>query len=119
MSQAHTLVGQVAVVLGLIAAVWAIALVATRRAPGTFFLGNLVWVFLAIVVAAVLGLATFVAGGPLHDPLHVVYGLLALGILPGTMLIASGRSARQRAIVAAVSTVVLVILLARLIQTGS
>ena len=119
MSQAHALVGQVAIVLGLIAAAWAVALVATRRAPGSLFLGNLVWVFLAIVVAAALGLATFASGGPLHDPLHVVYGLLALGSLPGTMLIASGRSARQRAIVAAVGTVVLVILLARLFQTGS
>lgn len=119
MSQAHALVGQLAIVLGLVAAVWSIALVATRRAPGSLFLGNLVWVFLAVAVAVALGTATFVSGVPLRDGLHVVYGVLALGVLPGAMLIASGRPGRQRSIVAAVSAVVLVILLARLFQTGS
>lgn len=119
MSQAHALVGQVAIVLGLVAAAWSIALVATRRVPGSLFLGNLVWVFLAVVVAAALGVGTIVSGVPLRDGLHVVYGVLALGVLPGAMVVASGRPARQRAIVAAVSTIVLVILLARLFQTGS
>lgn len=105
--------------LGLVAVVWSTALIVTRRAPGPLFLGNLVWVFLAVAVAAALGGATIASGVPLRDGLHVVYGVLALGVLPGAMLIASGRPGRQRSIVAAVSTVVLVILLARLVQTGS
>jgi hypothetical protein len=118
-SQAHAFVGQVAIVLGLVAVAWSIALVVARKAPGSFFLGNLVWAFLAVAAAAALGAATFVSGVPLRDGLHVVYGVLALGVLPGAMLIASGRPERQRSIVAAVSAVVLVILLARLFQTGS
>ena len=44
MSQAHAFVGQVAIVLGLVAVAWSIALVVTRRAPGPLFLGNLMWV---------------------------------------------------------------------------
>ncbi len=119
MSEAHALVGQVAIVLGLVAVVWSIALIVMRREPGPLFLGNLVWVFLAVAVAAALGAATFVSGAPLRDGLHVVYGVLALGVLPGAMLIASGRPGRQRSIVATVSVVVLVILLGRLLQTGS
>ncbi len=119
MSQAHALVGQVAIVLGLVAVVWSIGLIVTRREPGRLFLGNLVWVFLAVAVAAALGAATIVSGVPLRDGLHLVYGVLALGVLPGAMLIASGRLGRQRSIVAAGSAVVLVILLARLFQTGS
>lgn len=119
MSQAHALVGQVAIVLGLVAVGWSIALIVTRRAPGQLFLGNLVWVFLAVAVAAALGVATLVSGVPLRDGLHVVYGVLATSVLPGAMLIASGRSGRQRSVVAAVSAVVLMILLARLLQTGS
>ena len=119
MSQAHALVGQVAMVLGLVAAFWSIALVATRRTPGAFFLGNLVWVFVTIAVAAILGAAMIASGASLRDGLHVVYGGLVLGVLPGAMLISSGRPERQRSIVAAVSAVVLVILLVRLFQTGS
>ena len=105
--------------LGLVAVAWSIALIVTRRTPGSLFLGNLVWVFLAVAVAAGLGIATIVSGVPLRDGLHVVYGVLALGVLPGAMLVASGRPERQRSIVAAVSTIVLAILLARLVQTGS
>ena len=58
MSEAHALVGQVAIVLGLVAVVWAIALIVMRREPGPLFLANLVWVFLAVAVAAALGAAT-------------------------------------------------------------
>lgn len=119
MSQAHALVGQVAIVLGLVAVVWSIVLIVTRREPGALFLGGLVWVFLAVAGAAALGPATIVSGGQLRDGLHVVYGVLALGVLPGAMVIASGRPGRQRSIVAAVSAIVLVILLARLFQTGA
>ncbi|GAC1662747.1 MAG: hypothetical protein NVS9B8_00530 [Candidatus Limnocylindrales bacterium] len=119
MREAHGFVGQVAIVLGLVAAGWSIALVVTRRTPGSLFLANFVWVFLAVAVAAALGAATLVSGAPLRDGLHVVYAVLALGVLPGAMVIASGRPGRQRSIVAAASAVVLLILLARLVQTGS
>jgi hypothetical protein len=118
-SEAHAVVARVAIVLGVVAAVWSIALVATRRPPAQLFLGNLVWVFLLVVVAAGLGAATLVSGGPLHDPLHVIYGALAAGTLPGAILIAAGRPGRQRSIVAAVASIVLLILLFRLLQTGS
>lgn len=119
MIEAHALVGQVTIVLGLVAVVWSVALIVSRREPGPLFLGNLVWVFLAVAVAAVFGAATLASGAPLRDGLHVVYGVLALGVMPGAMFIASGRPGRQRSFVAAVSAVVLVILLGRLLQTGS
>ncbi|MHB8398894.1 MAG: hypothetical protein ACYDCI_08180 [Candidatus Limnocylindrales bacterium] len=118
MSAAHALVGQVAIALAIGAAVWSVGLLVTRRTPGTLYLVNLLWVFLAVAVAALMGAGTLVSGSPLHDPLHLVYGLLALGILPGTMLFASGRDARGRTIVGAVGAIVLLILLARLFQTG-
>ena len=119
MSQAHTLVGQIAIVLALIAAIWAVVLAITRRPVGSLVLGNVVWVGLAVVLAAVLGAATAVLVAPPGDVLHVVYGALALALLPGAVLIGSNRPVEQRPIVAAVASVVLVILLFRLLQTGS
>lgn len=119
MSQAHALVGQLAVVLALIAAAWSIVLAITRRPAGSLFLGNLVWVAISVVIAAVLGVATALAVGPPRDALHVIYGVLALGTLPGAAIVATGRPARQQSIVAAVAATILVILLLRLVQTGS
>lgn len=119
MSEAHALVGQVAILLGLITAAWSVVLVITRRTPGTFYLGGVLWLFAAIALAAALGAVMVVSGRLPADGLHLVYGVLALGVLPGAALIASGRDARERSIVAAVSSIVLVILLARLFQTGS
>lgn len=119
MSQAHALVGQVAVALALIAAAWSIVLAITRRPSGSLFLGNLVWVAIAVVIAAALGAVTAIVTGPPRDGLHIVYGALALGTLPGAAIVASGRPARQQSIVAAVAATILVILLLRLVQTGA
>ena len=119
MRDAHAFVGQVAIVLAAIAAVWSVALALTRRPTGTLFLGNVVWVGLAVVVAAVLGAGTAILVGPPGDALHIVYGVLAVGLLPGAVAVAAGRPAEQRPVVAAVASIVLVILLFRLVQTGS
>lgn len=119
MTQAHALAGQLALVLAVIAAVWSIALAVTRRPVGPLYLGSLVWLGIAVVIAAILGSTAAVTAGPPSDALHVVYGLLALAMLPGAALVAAGRPTDQRPIVAAIATTVLVILLLRLIQTGS
>lgn len=119
MSQAHGLVGQLAVVLALIAAAWSIALAITRRPIGSLFLGNLIWVAVAVGIAAVLGTATAILVGPPRDVLHIVYGVLALGTLPGAAILATGRPARQQSIFSAVAATILVILLLRLGQTGA
>lgn len=118
MSDAHALVGQIALVLGLVATVWSVGLVVLKRSPGTFYLGGLVWVVITIAIAGALGLAMVVSGQTPDDVLHIVYGVLALAVLPGAVLVASGRTARGRTIVAAVATIVLAILLMRLLQTG-
>jgi hypothetical protein len=118
-SQAHALVGQLAVVLAVVGAAWSIALAVTRRSAGSLFFANLIWVAIAVGAAAVLGAATLIVNGPPHDALHLVYGVLAVGTLPGAAMVASGRPARQQSIVAAIAATVLVILLLRLVQTGA
>lgn len=119
MSEAHALVGQIAIVLGLLAALGSVGLVIARRTPGTVYLGGIVWVFGATALAAILGALVLISGRTPNDGLHILYGVLALAVLPGTAIIASGREGRQQAIIAAIGTIVLAILLARLLQTGS
>ena len=119
MKDAHALLGQLAIVLGIVGAVWAIAAAITRRQTGLLFVASLVWVVIVVALAALLGIATAVSNGPPSDPLHIVYGVLALAVLPGAALLASGRPARQQGVFAAVAMTVLVILLFRLFQTGS
>ena len=119
MSGAHALLGLLALVLALIAGAWSVGLVVLRRPPGTLFLGSLVWLVAVIGVTAVLGAATAVSSAPPRDPLHLVYGILAVGVLPGATLVASGRTGRGQTVVAAIACVVLVILLLRLLQTGA
>ncbi len=118
MSDAHALIGQVALVLGFVTAAWSVGLAVLRRPPGTVYLGGLVWVFITIAIASAIGLVMVVSGQAPDDVLHAVYGVLALAVLPGAVLVASGRDDRGRTIVAAVATVVLAILLLRLVATG-
>jgi hypothetical protein len=119
MSEIHALAGQVALVLGVIAAIASVLLVVAHRTPGTVYLGGIVWVIGATVLAAVLGVAVVIGGRLPSDGLHILYGILAVAVLPGSAFIASGREARQRAIIAAIGTIVLAILLVRLLQTGA
>jgi hypothetical protein len=117
-SQAHALVGLLGLVLGIVAVIWSAGLLVLRRPPGSLFLGSLVWLVAVISLAAVLGAATALASGPPSDLLHIVYGVLALGVVPGAAFVASGRPERQQVIVATVAAVILAILLFRLLQTG-
>lgn len=119
MKDAHALLGQLAIVLGIVGAIWAIAAAVARRQTGPLFVASLVWVVIVVALAALLGIATAVSNGPPKDALHIVYGVLALAVLPGAALLASGRPARQQATYAAVAMTVLLILLFRLFQTGA
>jgi hypothetical protein len=117
-TEVHGLLGRLAIVLTLVAGGWAIGLAAARRVPGRLFVGNLVWVVLAVAAAALTGAAVLLSSGPPADALHLLYGLLALALLPAAALVSAARPARQQAAAMAIACVVLAILLFRLVQTG-
>lgn len=118
MSDAHRLVAEVALALALLAATWALGLAATGRSPGRFFAVNLAWAGIAIVATAVLGLFLFATGSALGDPLHLVYGALAMAAIPVAAAVVTRRPASQQTTVLVIATIVLLILLLRLFQTG-
>jgi hypothetical protein len=99
--------------------VFAAVLVVQRRSPPSFFLGGVLWAGLVVVLAALAGIVVALADGPPADPLHLVYGVLAVASLPGAALIARGRTERAESVVWAISGVVLVILVLRLFQTSA
>lgn len=118
MADLHVLLAQLSLALVLLSAGWAAVLLVRAAPGGRFFVVNLGWTVGAVAVAAVVGLLLLVTGSAPADPLHLVYGALALVALPGAALVAAGRPVRQQAIVLCVGAVVLLILVVRLFQTG-
>lgn len=96
----------------------AVVLAATKREPGAFFLGGVVWAWLAIAAGALAGIAVALGEHPPGDPLHVIYGVLAVAALPGAAVIARDRPGAARAVVWAIGAIVVLILVFRLFQTG-
>jgi hypothetical protein len=118
LSQIHLLTAQIALILALAIAVSSGVLALLRRAPGTFFGGGALWAGLIVALAGLVGIAVALGQGPPRDPLHIVYGILAVGAVPGTAIVAGGRVGRGRAVAWAIGGIVLLILVMRLFQTG-
>jgi hypothetical protein len=96
----------------------ATALAFRRRAAGSFLVAGALWTGLVVGLAAVLGVGSAVANRAPRDFLHVVYGVLAVGVMPGAALASGGRSGQRQTVVWAIAGIVLVILILRLFQTG-
>jgi hypothetical protein len=117
-SGVHLVVAEVALVLVALATAWSAVLLVGRRLPGRYFTVNLGWTVVAIACAALLGAGVLLTEGAPHDALHLLYGALALVALPLSAVLAARRPVGQRALVMTVGTVVLLILVLRLFQTG-
>jgi len=103
----------------VLVAISMVALALTRRGPSTFVLGGVLWAGLAISASALAGLALALTDHPPRDPLHIVYGLLALVGLPGAAIIVRDRPGPAQAAVWAIAGVVVLIIILRLFQTGA
>jgi len=73
---------------------------------------------LVLVVTSAGGLGILLAGGGPHEPLHFLYAILAIGSLPVADSLARKASPRRRAVITLIAAIVLLVLLARLFQTG-
>ncbi|MEO8462832.1 MAG: hypothetical protein ABI555_06445 [Chloroflexota bacterium] len=119
MAEIHGLAAQITLVLVVLIAGWAMILAATRRAIPSVLAGGLVWVVLLLAATGLVGTTIALTTKPPKDPLHIVYGLLALAVLPGALTIARSRpDPRRSVLVLATASVVLLILVFRLFQTG-
>lgn len=119
MAEIHGLAARVTLLVAILIAAWSIGLAIARRPIPTLLQGGLVWAVVLIAVSGLLGVLVALVARPPADPLHVVYGLLALAVLPGAWGIARhGSDARRPVIVLVIAAIVLLVLLFRLFQTG-
>ena len=71
-----------------------------------------------ILVAGAGGLGLLIGGSGPKEPLHLVYGVLAFGSLPVASSLTRSASPRRQALASLLAAVVMLVLLARLFQTG-
>ncbi len=103
----------------MLVAVSMVVLAAARRAPSPFVLGGVLWAGVAVAATALAGLVIALTDHPPRDPLHIVYGVLAVVGLPGAAVIARGRVGPAQSAVWAIAGIVIVILVMRLFQTAA
>ncbi len=119
MAEIHGLAAQITLVLVVLIAGWALILAATRRTIPSVLGGGLVWVVVLLAATGMVGAVQALAAEPPKDLLHIVYGLLALAVLPGALTIARSRpDPRRSVLILATASIVLLILVLRLFQTG-
>jgi hypothetical protein len=118
LSEVHALAAQIALVLAVLTAALAILGALRGRGPGAFFQAGVLWTGFVLVGAAALGIGVALADGFPQDPLHVIYGALAAGTLPGAAIVAGRRTGQGQSVVWAIAGIVLVILVLRLYQTA-
>lgn len=120
MAEVHGLLARVALVLVLVTAAWSAGLAVGGRPVRSLLAVGLVWVVVLVVATGFVGVAGALTVGAPSDPLHIVYGLLATLVLPGAWALARGRAEpRRTALIVAVASIVQVILVVRLFQTGA
>ncbi|MBF8289265.1 MAG: hypothetical protein HW391_233 [Chloroflexi bacterium] len=120
MAELHGLAAQITLVVALLVAGWAAALALTRRSLKPVLVGGFVWAVVLLVVTGLAGVVMALTDTPPNDPLHVVYGILSVVVLPGAWGIARGRADPGRIVrILAIAATVQLILVVRLFQTGA
>ncbi len=94
-----------------------VAVGAARGRPVRFAADRTILVALGLVAVGILsGLTVLLGGGHPDDPLHLLYAVVALLVLPAVRF--WGRLGRHRTLALGVGGVVLAALVVRLFQTG-
>ncbi len=118
MAELHRAIGLGVLAVAGVGAGWSAILSFRGRAGGRPYLATVVLVVLGALAAAVLGLVLLAGGPGPGDPLHLVYGVIAVAALPVAVLAAAGRRPRTQSLVLLAGALVEVGVLVRLVQTG-
>lgn len=75
-------------------------------------------VLIVLVITSAGGLGMLIGGSSPAEALHLLYGILALGSLPVAQSLSRNGSPRRQASMTLVAALVVIVLIARLFQTG-
>jgi hypothetical protein len=110
---AYLVVGGVALGIG-----WSVVLVVTGRAAGRIFEMAQAAVVSIVFVAAASGLLLLITGGWPQDPLHLLYALLAIALIPLARSFLGRDGARRSNLLLLAAFLVLTAVVYRLFTTG-
>jgi hypothetical protein len=113
----HSILADAAVAAVAIAIIWCLILAVTARPGGRLFERLQTVVVLAIALASAAGAVTFALGARPTDGLHLVYGVVAMALLPLARSLRSGAS-RHDALLLLAACALLGGVLFRLFTTG-
>jgi hypothetical protein len=117
MQAIHQVLADVALVAVAIVLAWTVVLAATRRMPGRGYARAQASMIGIIVVAAIVGGASFLSGARPADGLHLLYGAVAILLIPFARSFLRGM-ARRDTLILLVAVLALGGVIYRLFATG-
>lgn len=100
-------------------AVWGGLLALLNRHAGSLFLSGLAIGELLLVTELLLGVILYVSGlRPVRAELHVIYGLVAVALLPAARRYVQGRPPRQQLLTYVLTCLFLCAVVLRALETG-
>lgn len=118
MADVHRIVGLGGIAVAAIAVAWSVLIVVARRAADRAYLAALGVLVAVVLLAAIVGGLLLVTGSAPADPLHLLYGAIAVLAIPVGIGLAAGRTARRQSVVLFLAVLVELGVAVRLLQTG-
>lgn len=118
MADVHRLIGLAAIVAAALATLWSLLVVIARRDGGRAHLAALGIVVAVALASAVVGALLLLTGSGPGDPLHLLYGAIAVVAIPIGIWLAVGRTPRRQSVVLLLAVLVELGVTVRLLQTG-
>lgn len=115
----HQGFARVVLIYSLILALWGLLLYVRRSGPSGGYLGALILAEGIAALQGIIGLVLVVQGHRPADPLHYLYGVVAVLTLPAAYLFSSGGTDRRDSLVFGLAALFLVGIAIRGIATGS
>ena len=117
MDLVHLILAWAAVAAALLGTAWALVLVVQKRPGGPLFVRYQAAVIAVVVLAGLAGAARFATSTGPADNLHLLYGVVAVGLIPVARSFLVGREPRDGRLML-VAFVLLAGVLFRLFGTG-
>jgi heme A synthase len=103
----------------VIIGIWGLIMYFAKRPPSGGFRSTLVLTEVVFILQGLIGISIFLGGRRPHDPLHWLYGVLLVLLLPIAATYASGRGPRREALVYGIAGLFMAGLAIRALTTGA